>query len=505
MQARLLLVTTAASLALASTAAAAPSDQYAVRNMVSNNTAIVPAERADPLLVNPWGLAASATSPWWPANEGSNTSTITPATNVPNPTRANVPGGPTGIVAGAGGTNFAIPGPPAGSSNFIFATLAGEIRGWRGGIPNNDSQLGISRANAGAVYTGLAIATVGGAPRLYAADLRNNRVDMVNAQWQLIDAPGAFVDPNLPAGYGAYGIQTVGNRIIVTYARQPAAGATPYREIPGAGLGVVNAFDLNGNFLARVAGPGGVLNAPWGTALAHPNFGRYGGDLLIGNFGDGRINAFHEKADGTWTHSGTLRGTDGNPLFIGGLWALQFGRGAAGNGSVDHLFFTAGPNGETAGLFGRITANPSTVTSTVSGTVAPTLSLTMGPSAAFGSFLPAVTDVYNASTTATVTATSLGATLSVADPSTFATGHLVNGEFSLAQPLQISAASAAGTGGEFTGIGGTSNPTNVLTYTGPVSNDTVTLNFRQPIAVTDPLRTGPYSKTLTFTLSTTTP
>ena len=111
MHARLLMVTAVASLALAGTAAAAPNDRYAVRNMVSNNTAIVPAERADPLLVNPWGLAASAGSPWWPANQGSNTSTITPATNIPNPTLARVPGGPTGIVAGAGGTNFPIPGP----------------------------------------------------------------------------------------------------------------------------------------------------------------------------------------------------------------------------------------------------------------------------------------------------------------------------------------------------------------------------------------------------------
>ena len=504
MHARLLLVTTAASLALATTAAAAPSDRYAVRNMVSNNTAIVPAERADPLLVNPWGLTASATSPWWPANQGSNTSTITPATNIPNLTRANVPGGPTGIVPGAGGTNFSIPGPPAGSSNFIFNTLGGEIRGWRGGIPNNDSQLGISRASVGAVYMGLATATPSAAtgPRLYAADFANNRIDIVNAQWQLVDAPGAFVDPNLPAGYGAYGIQTVGSRIFVTYARKAPAGI---RELPGAGLGVVNVFDLNGTFLARVASPGGVLNAPWGTALAHPNFGLFGGDLLIGNFGDGRINAFHENADGTWTPSGVMRGINGQPLFIGGLWALQFGKGAAGNGAVDHLYFTAGPNGETAGLFGRITANPSQGITDVSGSVPATLSLTMGPAAAFGAFVPAVANVYNASTTANVITSSMGATLSVADPSPFATGHLTNGTFSLAQPLQIAATSAGGTGAAFATIGGSAAPTSILTYPGPISNDSVTLNFRQPIAVTDPLRTGAYSKTLTFTLSTTQP
>ena len=153
------------------------------------------------------------------------------------------------------------------------------------------------------------------------------------------------MDPNLPAGYGAYGIQTVGNRIIVTYAREgcPRASAS----VPGAGLGVVNAFDLNGNFLARIASPGGVLNAPWGTALAPANFGFFGGDLLIGNFGDGRINAFRENADGTWTSQRPAEGNNGQPLFIGGLWALQFGKGTAANGALDHLYFTAGPNGET--------------------------------------------------------------------------------------------------------------------------------------------------------------
>ena len=112
--------------------------------------------------------------------------------------------------------------------------------------------------------------------------------------------------------------------------------------MPGAGRGYVSVFDFAGNFLARVAS-GGVLNAPWGTAQANPNFGAFGGDLLIGNFGDGRINAFHENADGTWTPSGTLRGLNGQPLFIGGLWAIQFGSGAANNGQRNHLYFTAGP------------------------------------------------------------------------------------------------------------------------------------------------------------------
>jgi hypothetical protein len=284
----------------------------------------------------------------------------------------------------------------------------------------------------------------------------------------------------------------------VTYARQPAAGS---REVPGAGLGVVNAFDLNGNFLARVASPGGVLNAPWGLAMAATNFGAYGGDLLVGNFGNGRINAFHENADGTWTPSGTLKALGGQDLFVGGLWALQFGRGAAGNGATNQLYFTAGPNGETAGVFGRIIPNPGEV----SGTVPATLSLTMGTPASFGAFTPGVARDYLASTTANVITTAADTTLSVADPSSTATGRLVNGTFSLPQALQVNATSAGGTGGALGPVGGSASPTTLLTYSSPISNDTVTINFKQAIAATDALRTGAYSKTLTFTLSTTNP
>jgi uncharacterized protein (TIGR03118 family) len=497
-----------AGLALAGTASAAPSDQYVVRNMVSSNTVLVPADRADPNLVNPWGLAASATSPWWPANEGSNTSTIVPATGAVNTTVVAVPGGPTGIVAGAGNPNFQVSFLNAngttntGASNFIFNTLGGAIYGWRGGVPANNAILGISRADVGAVYMGLAIATPSAmtGPRLYAADFRNNRVDIVDRNWQLVNAPGAFVDPSLPAGYGAYGIQTIGNRIFVTYARQPGPGQGD-REIPGAGLGVVNAFDLNGNFLARVASPGGVLNAPWGTARADPNFGAFGGDLLIGNFGDGRINAFRENADGTWSMSGTLRNTSGAPLVIGGLWAIQPGNGVANNGARNHLYFTAGPFGETQGLFGRIMPNPLDV----GGNVPATLALTLGAPASFGALTPGTAAEYLASTSASVISSAADATLSISDPSSNATGRLVNGAFSLASPVLASATSAGGTGAAAAAVGGSASPTTLLTYTGPTSNDAVTVNFRQAIGANEALRTGTYSKTFTFTLSTTQP
>ena len=146
-----------AALAAASGAQAAPSDRYVVRNIVSSDTTKIAADRADPNLKNPWGLAASATSPWWPANAGSNTSTIVPASGAVNNTVVTVPGGPTGITTGAAPGNFLTLGTPA---NFIFATLGGEIYSWRGGVPANAGVLGLSRKNVNAVYTGMTLVTV---------------------------------------------------------------------------------------------------------------------------------------------------------------------------------------------------------------------------------------------------------------------------------------------------------------------------------------------------------
>jgi uncharacterized protein (TIGR03118 family) len=484
---RVTIAAALASLSLGGTAVAA-SDQYIVRNLVSSSD-VVPADRFDGNLKNPWGLVSSPTSPWWPANNGSNTSTIVPATGAVNATVAHVPGGPTGIVWNGTPGAFPITG---GTASFIFNTMAGGIWAWRNAA--QDALLTVPPA--GAFYLGLALAVTNTGPQLYAADFKNNKVDVYNAQWALVN-DDKFVDPTLPAGYSAYGIQTIGNRIFVTYAQQNPAGG---REIPGAGKGYVNAFDFAGNFLARVASAG-VLNAPWGTAKADPNFGAFGGDLLIGNFGDGRINAFHENADGTWTPSGTLKGLNGQPLFIGGLWAIQPGSGAANNGQRNHLYFTAGPNGETQGLFGRIIPNPSEV----GGVVPATLSLTLGAPANFGPFTPGVGKDYTASTTATVISSAGDAALSVADPSTSNTGKLVNGALALAQAVQASATSAVGTAAAGGPVGGSAAPTSLLTYAGPTSNDAVTIAFKQSIGGNEALRTGTYNKTLTFTLSTTTP
>ncbi|TMG55314.1 MAG: TIGR03118 family protein, partial [Chloroflexi bacterium] len=167
-----------------------------------------------------------------------------------------------------------------------------------------------------------------------------------------VTGAGAFVDPGLPSGYAPFGIQMIGSRIFVTYAKQDPDAVD---ELHGQGKGFVDAYDTSGALLARVA-QHGQLDAPWGLALAPANFGRFSGDLLVGNFGDGQINAFEETANGRFEHRGELRDASGKAISIDGLWALQFGHGAPSNGPTNTLFFTAGPNDESDGLLGSITA-----------------------------------------------------------------------------------------------------------------------------------------------------
>ena len=187
-------------------------------------------------------------------------------------------------------------------------------------------------------------------PRLYAADFGKSRVDVFDGGWNLLNTTGKFVDPKLPDGFAPFGIQTIGDRVFVTYAKQGEG----IDEVDEQGLGIVDAYDLSGNLLTRVA-QHGQLNAPWGLALAPASFGRFGGDLMVGNFGDGQINAFEELPNGHFEHRGTLHAGDHGKLVIDGLWALEFGN-AGSNGDPQTLFFTAGPNDEADGLFGKVTA-----------------------------------------------------------------------------------------------------------------------------------------------------
>jgi uncharacterized protein (TIGR03118 family) len=318
-------------------AGAAAGNAYVVNNLVSNVSGA--AARVDPNLVNAWGLTASAGSPWWVADNGTNVSTLYPANGTINTRVVQVPIHPTGTVFW-GSTR----------ATFVFATEAGTIRGWLS--PTNNSFILADRSDQGAIYKGLALAATAEGDRFYATDFHNARVDVFDGSFNLISNPGAFTDPQLRDGYAPFGIQTIGSRIFVTYAKQDAEATD---ELHGQSLGFVDAYDTSGNLLARVA-QHGQLNAPWGLALAPADFGRFSGDLLVGNFGDGQINAYEELPNGHFEHRGELRTADGKSLTIDGLWALQFGHGSSANGPTSTLFFTAGPNDESDGLFGTITA-----------------------------------------------------------------------------------------------------------------------------------------------------
>jgi uncharacterized protein (TIGR03118 family) len=333
---------------------AAPGNRYTVTPLVSDNG--VPGTKVDPNLVNAWGLVAGPTTPWWVADNGTDVSTLYDGTGTAIPLVVSVGGGPTGLVFNGSETDFVVSdGTNLGAARFIFASEDGKIRGWSPAVPppppSTQSQVAVDRSAKGAIYKGLAIAQTSNGQRLYAADFHNARVDVFDASWNLIKRRHAFVDERIPEGYAPFGIQAIGGRIFVAYAKQDAAAED---ELAGPGRGFVDAYNLAGRLKARVARRG-PLNAPWGIARAPKSFGRFGGDLLIGNFGNGRINAYEREEDGRFEHEGRLRTSPEHPIEIDGLWALQFGNGSAA-GPTDTLFFTAGPDDESHGLFGTITA-----------------------------------------------------------------------------------------------------------------------------------------------------
>jgi uncharacterized protein (TIGR03118 family) len=220
-------------------------------------------------------------------------------------------------------------------------------------VQPNEAVVAVNRSNEGAIYKGLAIASTADGDRLYAADFHNARVDVFNGSFQLLARPGAFIDPNLPAGYAPFGIQTIGSWVYVSYAKQDEERED---EVAGPGLGIVDVYDTNGTFLRRAI-TGGALNAPWGMTLAPAGFGEFGGELLVGNFGDGRLHAYRITASGPYQFHAPLRLTNGEPIVIDGLWGIGFGNGAAA-GPVTSLFFAAGPDDEEHGLFGVINPAP---------------------------------------------------------------------------------------------------------------------------------------------------
>jgi uncharacterized protein (TIGR03118 family) len=304
------------------------------------------ADHIDPNLVNPWGLVPGPTGYWWVADNETDKSTLYDGGGLPQSTVVSVAGGPTGVVYYAGSAFHVTDGTNVAPARFMFAGEDGRIRGWSSDVPPPTSTATFvvaDRSGVGANYKGLAIL----GERLYAADFHNARVDIFDNTFGLLTIVGSFTPPSVPAGYAPYGIQAIGTQVFVTYAKQDALAED---EVTGAGFGYIEVFDANGAFVEEVAAGGG-LNAPWGIAQAPGNFGEKSNDLLVGNFGDGRINTFFHDAGG-WHTDGQMRTQPGDPIVIEGLWGLAFGNGFAG--PTDVLYFTAGPVDETHGLFGRI-------------------------------------------------------------------------------------------------------------------------------------------------------
>ncbi|PYP56602.1 MAG: TIGR03118 family protein [Gemmatimonadetes bacterium] len=334
---------------------ASPSSRfYAQHNLVSDGA--VSADHMDAALVNAWGLVASTTSPWWVADNGTDSSTLYNGnTGATLALRVGVASAPTGVVFNGGASFVVTNGAASGPARFIFATESGAILGWNPAVVGSRAVVAVDNSGAGAVYKGLAIAATAAGDRLYATNFHAGTVDVFDAAFHPV--PGGFSDAALPAGYAPFGIRNLGGTIYVTYALQDA---DQHDDVAGVGHGFVDAFDTQGNLLRRVASRG-RLNSPWGLAVAPSDFGEFSGNLLVGNFGDGHINAFdlgRFEGTGELRQRGQLHAADGQPLTIDGLWALAFGNGAAA-GPTNALFFTAGPLGEQHGLFGKV------VTSTV--------------------------------------------------------------------------------------------------------------------------------------------
>ena len=353
----------AAGLLAANAAPVSAATLFNQLNLVSDIPGL--AHVTDPNLVNSWGISESTGpkgSPFWISDNGTGLSTLY---SVPGsgplsvsivPLVVTVPGAvpkttsaPTGQVfnflAGTGAFKLHNGNPAA----FLFDSEDGAISGWNGGTTADI----MVNNTPGAVYKGLAISNFMGGT-IYATNFRAGTIDAFDSSFNpTLTGTGDFVDPNLPAGYAPFNDKVINGELYVTYAVQDAL---KHDDVKGPGNGVVDIFNLNGTFDERLVsnGPTSALNSPWGMEMAPSSFGQFAGDLLVGNFGDGKINAYNATT-GVWI--GTLDGANGNPIVIDGLWALTIGNGASG-GSLNSLYFTAGPNGESDGLFGTLTAAP---------------------------------------------------------------------------------------------------------------------------------------------------
>jgi uncharacterized protein (TIGR03118 family) len=322
--------------------------QFAVMPLVTDDQAAHPAQITDPGLLNGWGISFGPMSPFWVSSNGAGTSVlfrVNPATQATSKVNLTVTipgaGNPTGQVFNAGAASGAFNG-----NLFLFASEDGTVSGWRPALGTAADPM----VMASAIYKGLAFATTAQGSYIFAANFDRGSIDVFKGSAVTPNLTGTFTDAALPAGYVPFNVQNLGGSLYVSYAKKEA-GATD--ETAGPGLGVVDRYDLNGTLLGRVA-TAGTLNAPWGLAIAPATFGAWAGQLLVGNFGDGRINVFDRT---TGTFLGQVLDKSNKPLTIDGLWAITPGNDANA-GSSRLLYFSAGPDEESHGMFGVLAAVP---------------------------------------------------------------------------------------------------------------------------------------------------
>lgn len=368
---------------------------YIQRNLVSDIPGF--ADVTDPNLVNPWGVAITATSPFWVTNHEKGNTTLYNGSGaiqgnglvvtIPSRPGGPSPSTPTGQVANTSTVFLLANGNRA---SFLFCTEDGTISAWNSGTV---AQLVVDNSASGAVYKGLAINPTGSNPMLYAANFNSGKIDVFDGKFAPVTVAGGFNDPAIPAGFAPFNVWNLSGNLYVLYAKQDAAKKD---DAGGPGNGFVSVFDFNGNLIKHLIS-NGPLNSPWGVAIAPANFGAFGGALLVGNFGNGRINAFDLS---TGTSLGSLQDKNGQVIVIPGLWALLFGNGANG-GDTNTLYFSTevfGADGSIHGLFGSL-APPAAVlgftnaASEVAGPVAPgeivvISGLTIGPSPRVAAALP---------------------------------------------------------------------------------------------------------------------
>jgi len=438
--------------------APAPANAFIQHNLVADQAGM--ADVTDPNLVDPWGIAESSGSPFWISDNGTGLTTLYNGSGAIIPLVVTIapPKGQPGPAAPSGQvynntTVFVLAnGKPA---SFIFVTEDGTVSAWNGGTATT---LEVDNSASGAIYKGVVLGANASGPLLYAANFNAGTVDVFDGTFAPVKVAGGFTDATIPAGFAPFNIANLNGKLYVVYAKQDAE---KHDDVAGPGNGFINIFDMDGNFQKRLVS-NGALNSPWGMVIAPSTFGPFGGALLVGNFGDGWINAFDANAG---TLLGALQDTKGNVIAIDGLWAITFGNGKNG-GDQNTLYFTAGPDQEAHGLFGSLAA-PAAVSgilnsaSNASGPIAPgeavTLTgITIGPSPLASAKIPSTG--------------TLGTSLS-------ATGVTFNGT---AAPIIYASASQTAVLVPYA-IAGSSTATVVVTY----QNQT-TASFQAPVAAASP-------------------